>query len=142
MPLMTSLTSVCAPKPTATPTTPAPAMSGPISTPRAESAVRPAMTAMTTRRILRKIGSRVRMRAWRTALSVPISAGAAAVRELRGDCRLDHLPEEIREQHHDDARQRAAHEARRQGVAVGEGDDVDAPGMGKPDGRGNDEHQA
>ena len=40
MPLMTSLTSVCAPKPMATPTTPAPAISGPISTPSADSAIR------------------------------------------------------------------------------------------------------
>ena len=31
MPLITSLTSVCAPKPIATPITPAPAISGPIS---------------------------------------------------------------------------------------------------------------
>ena len=75
MPLMMSLTTVCAPKPTATPTTPAPAMSGPISMPRAESAISPAMTTMTTRRMLRKIGSKVRIRACRTAASLPIVCG-------------------------------------------------------------------
>ena len=36
---MMSLTSVCAPKPIATPTTPAPAISGPICMPMADSAI-------------------------------------------------------------------------------------------------------
>ena len=38
-------------------------MSGPISTPSADSAINPARTAITTMKMLRKIGSSVRSRA-------------------------------------------------------------------------------
>ena len=48
MPEMMSLTRVCEPKPTATPTTPAPAIRGAICTPSADSAIRIAVTASTT----------------------------------------------------------------------------------------------
>ena len=62
MPEMMSFTSVCAPKPTATPTTPAPAINGPIWTPIADSAISAAMTRKTMKRMLRSMGRSVRMR--------------------------------------------------------------------------------
>src|SRR5215471_8964691 len=71
----------CAPKPMATPTTPAPAISGPIWTPNAASAIIAATTMTTTNRTLRKIGSNVRRRARRRASSVfgcPTSAASAS----------------------------------------------------------------
>ena len=63
MPEITSLTRVWAPNPTATPTTLAPAINGPISTPSEDSAISPARTAISTKKMLRKIGRRVRRRA-------------------------------------------------------------------------------
>ena len=66
-PRITSLTSVCAPKPTATPTTPAPAISGPICTPMADRAISAAMTRKTMNRMLRRIGRSVRIRERRLA---------------------------------------------------------------------------
>ncbi|MNY77957.1 hypothetical protein D3C86_2180270 [compost metagenome] len=53
------MTSVCEPKPIATPKTPAPAISGPISTPRPESTISTATIAMKAARKLRRIGSNV-----------------------------------------------------------------------------------
>ena len=65
MPLMMSRTRVWAPKPMATPTTLAPATSGPMSTPSAASAIITTITSSTMKSRLRKIGSRVFIRAWR-----------------------------------------------------------------------------
>ena len=60
---MTSLTSVCEPNPTARPTTPAPASSGPIFTPISDSTIKPTIVETTTSRALRNRGSRVFARA-------------------------------------------------------------------------------
>ena len=78
MPEKMSLTRVWAPKPTATPTTPAPASSGPIWTPIEDSAISTAVTPITTSRTLRRIGSSVRSRAWRRASSAAIGSSAGA----------------------------------------------------------------
>ena len=58
-----SRTSVWAPKPMATPTTPAPASSGPTSMPSADSAVSTTITMSAAATVLRTIGSSVRSRA-------------------------------------------------------------------------------
>ena len=65
MPAITSLTSVCAPKPIATPTTPAPAISGPISTPSEDSTISSPMITIAANSMFWKIGSSVRTRACR-----------------------------------------------------------------------------
>ena len=83
MPLMMSRTSVCAPKPRATPTTPAPAISGPISTPSAESAIMIATAKTTMAMMLRKIGSRVLSRARRRASSSSTGPSLWASASLR-----------------------------------------------------------
>ena len=64
-PAMTSLTSDCAPKPTARPMTPAPASSGAMSTPTSDRMTRIVIAVMTMRRALRISGSSVRTRAER-----------------------------------------------------------------------------
>ena len=61
-PLTMSFTSVCAPNPTAMPTTPAPATMGAMSTPSADRPISTAVTASVTKATLRRIGSTVRMR--------------------------------------------------------------------------------
>ena len=63
MPVIRSWTSFCDPKPIATPTMPAPASSGPISTPIWLSTVKPVKTRMVMNKLLRSSGSRVRSRA-------------------------------------------------------------------------------
>ena len=53
------MTRVCAPKPIARPKTPAPAISGPMLTPKADKIIKIAMTRMTTSMNLRSSSSRV-----------------------------------------------------------------------------------
>ncbi len=57
-PVITSLTKVCAPKPIASPTTPAPASSGPMSTPISDSTINVTRTMMRIIAALRSSGSR------------------------------------------------------------------------------------
>ncbi len=66
-PVMMSRTSVCEPKPMASPITPAPASSGAMFTPICASVVSPTTTASTTPSAVRASGSSVRTRAERAA---------------------------------------------------------------------------
>ena len=97
---MMSRTSVCAPKPMASPTTPAPASSGPMLTPRAARMVIVVMMQSTANTVPRMSGSRVRSR---DAPVPPISPGIAdALRshlllEPLVDRGLGQLPEEVGE---------------------------------------------
>ncbi|MCY1303474.1 hypothetical protein D9M70_531850 [compost metagenome] len=77
---MTSLTSDCDPKPIATPNTPAPAISGPISTPRPERTISTATTAMKTARKLRRIGNRVIRRELRACCTGSAATACACIR--------------------------------------------------------------
>ena len=120
MPAMTSRTKVCAPKPIATPTTLAPAISGPISTPNSASAII-AATAMTrTNRTLRKIGSSVCSRARRRASSVFGCAEVGGLGELAIDRRLHRMPEEVGDEQDDDGAQHAMGDPCERGVLSGE----------------------
>ena len=83
MPLMMSLTKVCAPNPIATPTTPAPAISGPISIPMEDSVIKPAMTMRTMNSTFRRMGRSVRSRDCRRACSLSGSAGSRVWVSLR-----------------------------------------------------------
>ena len=68
MPVMKSLTRVWAPKPTASPATPAPASKGPMLTPNSDKITMPVMTPINTNRALRISGSKVRARLERTTV--------------------------------------------------------------------------
>jgi hypothetical protein len=65
--VMTSSTSAWLPKPTATPTTPAPASSGAMSVPICDSTISEVITTMTHKRAVRSSGSKVRTRVRRGA---------------------------------------------------------------------------
>ena len=114
MPEMTSLTRVCEPKPMATPTTPAPAISGPTSMPSAESAISTAITASTTNSTLRRDrqqGAHPRPcgewpPAWRSRRD------ALGVSQLAVDPGPQHVPEQLDHQQDHHRMQGAAQQPR------------------------------
>ena len=125
MPLNTSLTSVCEPKPTATPTMPAPAISGPISTPSAERAIITATTASTTKINIAEDRQK------RPQPRLPDSRLGSGRGQCLGlaeppvDQRLHHLPDQVGDQQDHDAAQRAPQQAGQEGVAAGHLDQID-----------------
>ena len=138
MPLMMSFTRVCEPKPMATPTTPAPAISGPIWTPSADSAISTAVTSSKTKSIAedRQQGLEPRMAAPFLALLVGRRRRLDA---LAVDGRLGDLPAEVGEKHDDHGAEQAAQKPREYGIAGGQRHEVDMPFVGKKECTGDDE---
>src|SRR3954454_20757322 len=145
MPEMMSLTSVWAPKPTAMPTTPAPASSGPTCTPRAESAIMPAVTVRATKPMLRRMGSRVSSRERRRDSSGGRGGGGlgagpqvrvgAGHEQAAVDPAAREVPREVGDEHDDERVQHAAAEAGEGRVVAREHVDVEAEARGdEPDG--------
>ena len=134
---MMSLTSVCAPKPIATPKMPAPAMSGPISTPRPDRTVSTATTPMKTASALRKIGSSVRSRPPLGHFLRGVSLLARQVEPVL-DVDLGQLPQQVGDQQDDDAVEHALHEAL-EGRAAAHRVDAQMPDIGEPGDRKSDD---
>ena len=94
MPVIRSRTSVCEPKPIATPTMPAPASSGPMFTPISDSTIMPATITMVIDSVVRSSGSSVRSRAERAAC-----ASRASRARWRSTAGIDRLPNRHGQQH-------------------------------------------
>ena len=135
MPLMTSLTNVCEPNPTATPTMPAPAIKGRSRRPTPRATISTATTASTTKATLRKIGRSVRSRASPDRRLAPRQVRCLGSFEPAVDERLQHLPDQIGDEKDHDTGQRAAQQARQEGVATGHFHKINVPRVGKQEDR-------
>ncbi len=141
MPLMTSLTRVCEPKPMATPTMPAPAISGPISTPERRQGHHHGDDRQHHEEHIaedRQQRSQPRLPDGRLGSGRGQGLGLA---EPPVDQRLDHLPDQVGDQQDHDAAQRAPQEAGQEGVAAGHLDQVDLPGVGEQKGGADDQER-